>query len=132
MIDAVRDREGVHTALGEIFEEDFLRARLDREMEGASEETRERMECNVPARTLSPGYYQFALHLFQLESELKAGIAVTAAGLADYEAAGLVVLAAARAAFEGRHPACSTCGARQHSRFGAECHACGVKFRRKR
>jgi hypothetical protein len=119
-------------ALEEIFEEDFVRARIDRESEGAREETRERMQAQIPPRTLSPGYYAFALHLLRLEEEQKAGIAFHAGELAAFELRGLVAISAARAAFGSKHPACNGCGARQPNRFGGECVGCGVKFQRKK
>lgn len=132
MIDVVHDAEGVQMALEEIFEEDFVRARVNRESAGANEQTRERMAYQIPPRTLSPGYYEFGLHLLRLETEQKAGISLAACELALFEARGLLALGRAHSAFEGRHPACSACGARQQNRFGHECNACGVEFRRKR
>lgn len=131
MIDVARDREGVRMALEEIFEEDFLHSRLARELENANEQTRQRIEERMPVRTLSPGYYSLALHLVATEQLFKAGISFGVGAIADFEAAGLVALARAREAFGTRHPACSACGAHQQNRFGAECHACGIKFRRK-
>lgn len=131
MIDVVYDAEGVRIALEEIFEEDYVRARIGRESEGASEETRIRMANQIPPRTLSPGYYDFAAHLLFLDSEHKAGIGFSAKDLTSYEARGIVVLGRARAAFEGRHPACGSCGVRQINRFSTECVGCGIKFRRK-
>jgi hypothetical protein len=62
MIDVVQDAEGVRMALEEIFEEDFVRSRIDHESAGADEQTRERMAFQIPPRTLSPGYYDFGLH----------------------------------------------------------------------
>jgi hypothetical protein len=131
VIDVVRDQEGVRMALEEIFEEDFVRSRVDQESEGANEETRERMARQIPARTLSPGYYEFALHLLRLETEAKAGIPIAAAEVANFEAAGLVALERARGGFDRRHPPCSACGAAQQNRFTPQCHACGTKFHRK-
>lgn len=118
-------------ALEEIFEEDFVRSRIDRELDGANAQTRERLEQQIPSRTLSPGYYDFALHILRLDDERKAGVVLFASALAHFEVAGLLALGRARAAFEGRHPACSQCGARQQNRFTVECSGCGVKFRRK-
>lgn len=131
MIDVVNDAEGVRMALEEIFEEDYVRSRIGRELEGASEQTRERMAGQVPPRTLSPGYYEFGLHLLWLEDERNAGIGFSAAALAAFEVRGLVALGRARTAFDGRHPKCGSCGARQQNRFSTECLNCGVKFRRK-
>jgi hypothetical protein len=132
MIDAVRDAEGVRMALEEIFEEDFVRARVHRESSGADEETRERMAFQIPPRTLSPGYYVFGLHVLRLADMQKAGIVFGAGDLAEFEASGLMALAQARGGFESRHPACSACGSRQQNRFGVECHNCGAKFRRRK
>lgn len=131
MIDVVRDDEGVRIALEEIFEEDFVCARIDREAEGASAETRARMESRIPPRTLSPGYYEFGFHLLRLEDAHKAGIVFSAADLTAYEVAGLVTLRAARAVFESQHPACPGCGVRQQNRFSVACHNCSTKFRTK-
>lgn len=130
MIDVVQDAEGVRIALEEIFEEDFTRAGVGN-MVNASEETRKRLADNLPARTLSPGYYDFAAHLLWLEDERKAGIAFVENALAAFEVRGLVALGRARNAFDSRHPKCSSCGARQQNRFAVECIGCGVKFRRK-
>jgi len=132
MIDVVHDTEGVRMALEEIFEQDLVRSRIERESVGANEETRERMAFQIPPRTLSPGYYEFGLHLLRLDAEQKAGIGFTARDLAAFEVSGLLALARARSAFEGRHPACSACGARQLNRFGVECSGCGVKFRKRK
>jgi hypothetical protein len=131
VIDVARDPEGVRMALEEIFEEDFMRARIEREAAGASPETRARMESRLPARTLSPGYYRFAQHLFHLDAQRKAGIVFVCGDLAAFEVEGLLALDRARGEFERRHPACSSCGARQENRFSPECCGCGVKFRRK-
>ncbi|MDR3723263.1 MAG: hypothetical protein P4K83_02085 [Terracidiphilus sp.] len=131
MIDVVRDREGVRMALEEIFEQDYTRALLRRQLEGANAETLANLESRVPPRTLSPGYYSFADHLLRLEAEQKAGIALEARDAADFEVAGLLALGSARAAFEANHPECTRCGARQSSRFGVSCHRCGAKFERK-
>ena len=131
MIDVVNDAEGVRMALEEIFEEDFVRARVRRESAHASEETQERLLCQVPLRTLSPGYYKFGEHLLLLEAEQKAGVGLSAGELLRFEARGLVALAQARGNFGYRHPACSACGTRQQNRFGVECGNCGTKFRRK-
>ncbi len=132
MIDVVRDSEGVRRALEEIFEEDFARSRIDRQLadSGAAAATRARLEATVPPRTLSPGYYEFALHLLRLDQEREAGIVFSA--LAAFEAGGLVELGRARAAFRQKHPPCSACGAHQASRFGSSCDACGAEFRRKK
>lgn len=131
MIDVVNDAEGVRMALDEIFEEDFVRSRIDREVKGANEQTRLRLETQIPARTLSPGYYEFASHLFRLDNERRVGVSIDAGRLAAFEIRGLIALDCARKTFEHRHPACSACGTRQQNRFGAECSGCGVKFRRK-
>lgn len=131
MINVVKDAEGVRMALEEIFEEDYVRSRIGRELENAAQQTRERMERMVPPRTLSPGYYSFASHLLWLEDERSAGCGFTAGALAAYEVRGLVALSRARAAFDRRHPKCSSCGARQQNCFSTECLNCGIKFRRK-
>ena len=131
MIDVARDPEGVRMALEAIFEEDFVRARIEREAAGANPETRARMESRLPARTLSPGYYRFAQHLFHLDAQRKAGIVFASGDLAAFEVEGLLALDRARGEFERRHPSCSSCGTRQENRFSPECCGCGVKFRRK-
>lgn len=131
MIDVVRDAEGVRQALEELFEEDFVRARIDRESVNAKPETKERMRWQIPQRTLSPGYYTFAEYLLSLDSQRRAGIVFMASDLAAFEVRGLVALDRARGEFEHRHPACSACGVQQENRFSFECSGCGVKFRRK-
>ena len=131
VIDVCRDSEGVRMALEEIFEEDYVRSRIDREFAIANAETRQRLEWQMPARTLSPGYYRFALHLLHLDSERKVGIGFSAGELAAFEADGLVALDRAHCAFEFRHPPCSACGGRQENRFSLQCCHCGVKFRKK-
>ena len=131
MIDVVRDLEGVRMALEAIFEEDFVRGRIELQAGGASAETRARMEWQIPQRTLSPGYYRYADHLFRLDAERRAGVGFASAELAAFEADGLVVLDRARHAFEHRHPSCGACGIRQENRFSPECCGCHVKFRRR-
>ena len=131
-IDVARDTEGVRMALEEIFEEDYARSRLRRELEAADDATAERMEARLPRRALAWGYYRHAEHLLRLDAEKRAGIALACHDLSAVEASGLVALDRARGAFESRHPACSSCGARQQNRFGVECHSCGAKFARKK
>lgn len=119
-------------AFAEIFEADFDRARIARSAESASDATRERLLATVTPLTLSPGYHRYAQHLISLEAEQKAGLLLNPATLPCFEAAGLVVLAQARAAFESKHPPCGACGARQDNPFSVECNACGAKFRRRK
>jgi hypothetical protein len=130
MIDVWHDTEGVRLALEEIFESDFVRSRLRREADGASTETVERMERTIPPRTLAWGYYAFGEYLLHLEALAKAGIGYQS--LAAFEAEGLLALSRARANFGGKHPECSSCGARQANRFGTECPVCGTRFQRKK
>lgn len=132
MIDVWKDRDGVRMALEEIFEEDFVRARISRESQGANKETRERMERNIPLRTLAWGYYSFGEHLLRLDAQRRAGIGLAAGDLAAFEVEGILALDQARSAFEGRHPACTRCNMRQQNRFGVECPGCGAKFLRKK
>jgi hypothetical protein len=132
VIDVWKDAEGVRIALEEIFEEDYVRSRVNREQTGASEETRERLASQVPPRTLSPGYYVFASHLLCLEEEKEVGVGFSSGELTCHEVRGLVALSRARLAFKSRHPPCGTCGAHQQNRFGTECVSCGIKFQRKK
>jgi hypothetical protein len=131
VIDVVNDAEGVRMALEAIFEEDYVRSRVDHDSTGADGQTRARMLAQVPPRKLSPGYYEFGQHLLLLESHQKAGAVFAPGELAAFEVRGLVALGRARSGFEHKHPACGSCGARQQNRFGIECGSCGVKFRRK-
>ncbi len=131
-IDVWHDTEGVRMALEEIFEEDYARGRLHRELEQADDATAERMEARLPKRSLAWGYYKFAEHLLRLQSEIRAGVGCAARDLAACEVAGLLACETARRTFESHHPACSGCGARQQNRFGVECHGCGAKFHRKK
>jgi hypothetical protein len=131
MIDVWRDTEGVRIALEEMFEEDFARARLDREAEGANAETRERMEARLPKRTLASGYYRFGDHLFHLDALRRAGITFAARDLAACEIDGIIALDRSRTAFESKHPSCGGCGCRLQNRFCRDCEHCGVKFQRK-
>jgi hypothetical protein len=132
VIDVAYDAEGVRMALEALFEEDFVRARIERVAGSATAESRQRMEWQIPKRVLSPGYYRWAEHIFRLDAERRAGVGFTAGELAGVEVAGLVALDRARGAFENAHPACSACGLRQENRFGRECPSCGAKFRRKK
>lgn len=129
MIDVVHDAEGVRQALEAIFEEDFVRSRVDVHRSGADAATRARMEQRIPRRVLSPGYYRWAEHLLRIDAERRAGVPLGA--LVAFEADGMVQVDRARAAFEGRHPKCTACGLRQENRFGVECPGCGAKFRKK-
>jgi hypothetical protein len=130
--DVARDMEGVRHALEEIFEEDFVRAHIDRESQGAAPETRLRMERQIPRRTLSPGYYRWAEHLLFLDSIRKAGILLGAGDLTANEVQGLVALDRARVQFGYKRPTCPGCGMHQENRFGIECRGCGFKFQRKK
>lgn len=129
--DVARDTEGVELALEEVFEEDFVRSIVERESGTADRHTRQRMESAIPPRTLSPGYYRWALHLLALDNERRAGIVFGARDLAAIEASGLVAADRARGSFRRKHPECNLCGALQPNRFGRECCGCGVKFQRK-
>jgi hypothetical protein len=129
-IDVWKDAEGVRMALEDIFESDFVRGRVRRDAQGANPETAERMERQIPPRTLAWGYYKFGEYLLHLDALREAGIPL--ADLKSCEAEGLLALHRARAAFHGRHPACSACGLRQQNRFGTECPGCGAKFQRKK
>ena len=119
-------------AFAEIFEQDFDRARIAHSAESASNATRERLLASVSPLTLSPGYHQFCYHLMQLEAQQKVGIVLDPLTLASYEAMGLLCLSQARTAFEGKHPPCGACGARQDNRFAPECRSCGAKFNRRK
>ena len=132
MIDVFNDAEGVRMALEEIFEQDFVRARIQLQSSGANAQTKARMLAQIPVRTLSPGYYAFALHLLHLEAEGAAGVGFDAARMPAFEARGLVALRRARDAFGFRHPTCGQCGVRQQNRFSVKCESCDVKFARKK
>lgn len=119
-------------ALEEIFESDFVRSRIQREASGASPETVERMERQIPPRTLAWGYYRFGEYLLHLDALQRAGIGFQVRDLAGFEAEGILALGRARAAFESHHPACGSCGTRQQNRFGRECPGCGAKFQRRK
>jgi hypothetical protein len=129
VIDVVRDTEGVRMALEEIFEEDYARSHITREIDGASDETLQRMEARMPVRTLSPGYYAYGGHLLRLEQLQKAGIEFRAGELPGFECDGLLALGRARAGFEQKHPPCGACGAHLQNRFTVKCHACGTTFK---
>ena len=129
MIDVWHDAEGVRMALEEIFESDLVRSRIERESSGASPETRARMERQIPPRTLAWGYYRFGEYLLHLEALRGAGVAFAAREMLTAEADGLLALGRSRTAFEGRHPACSSCGLRQQNRFVVECPECRAKFK---
>jgi hypothetical protein len=109
-----------------------MRSAFQRESGGANEVTRARMARLVPPRKLAWGYYKWAEHLLHLEMQRKAGIVFRACDLAASEIAGIVALDQARAAFGGRHPACSGCGTRLANKFAPECPGCGAKFARKK
>lgn len=119
-------------AFAEIFEQDFDRARIARSAESASAETRERLLASVTPLKLSPGYHQFCYHMMQLEAQHKVGAVLDTRTMPSFEASGLLCLSQARLAFEGKHPPCGACGARQDSRYGVECHSCGAKFTRRK
>jgi len=131
-IDVWHDMDGVRMALEEIFEEDFVRSRIHSEASGANPETLARMESQVPPRTLAWGYYRFGDYLLHLDALKRAGVVFSTRDLAAFEAEGILALDRARSAFQGRHPACSSCGTRQQNRFGIECSSCGIKFQRKK
>jgi hypothetical protein len=132
VIDVVRDAVGVQKAVEEILEEDYARSRIEQDSAGADEDTRDRMAAKLPRRTLSPGYYEFALHLLRLESRQKTGVVYAADKIAVYEAAGLLAIGRARAEFSSRHPTCAGCGAHLPNRFSVECPACGAKLGRRK
>jgi len=131
-INVWRDTEGLRMAVEEIFETDFVRSRIHREASGANPETLARMERQIPPRTLAWGYYRFAEYLLHLDAFLQAGIPIAYGNLAAVEVEGLLAVHRARAAFEGRHPACNACGLRQQNRFSRECPGCGAKFKVKK
>jgi len=130
VIDVVRDTEGIRLACIEIFEQEFQTGMIQRSLEGANEQTRERLMRSVPPLTISPGYERAARHLMGLDSQREAGLPMT--GLANWEGNGLVALFEARLAHHAKHPECSRCKVRLVSRFVPECPNCGAKFTRKK
>jgi len=125
-----RDPEGLQVALRELFEEAFCREVTDSVMKKADDETRQRALDDIPARTLSPGYYTRAEYLLELGSSIEAGVGFSSEVLARVDVDGLKALKRARYDFERDHPACA-CGTRQHNRFILECRSCHAKFVRR-
>lgn len=117
-------------ALRELFEEAFCREVTEPMRQKADDETRERMNDDMPQRTLSPGYYSRAEYILELSSSIEAGVGYSSDALARVDVDGLKALKRARLDFERDHPACA-CGTRQHNRFILECHSCHAKFARR-
>lgn len=109
-MEIARDFEGIRIAAGEMMAEEMMvphRARIKRQMEGASPENLEHaLAATVVTRTLAPAYYNTAQHLFFLEHSLVAPIFLQAV-----EQHGLAAIADARHRFDAEHPQCR-CGMR--------------------
>jgi NADH pyrophosphatase NudC (nudix superfamily) len=130
IIQVERDHEGLHTALVGLFEEAFQKSAIEEASRAADKEQRKRMLDEIPARSLSPGYYARATYILDLGRAIETGVTYSAETLAREDVRGLQALARAKAEFEREHPACSGCGTRQDNRFAMKCRGCGVKFTR--
>jgi hypothetical protein len=123
-----QDIEGVQLALGVLFEESFVRSSFGDGFDDLDDETQRRLLAEIPPRTLSPGYFNYAVYLLSLASAIEAGVTYSADQLRHTDVQGLQAVSRARNEHHRRHPACSQCGTRQHSAFAPECRRCHAKF----
>jgi len=114
------DAEGLQLALRELFEEGFVRNQLEAQEGGVAPEE---LDAEMPARTLSPGYYVRAGYLLSVSRSIELGVSYNASSLTHADVDGLQAVRAARNGFEYDHPQCPGCGAQQENRY--HCHKCG-------
>lgn len=119
---------GLQTALRELFEEAYLREAMASLLDDACEADRERALEDLPARTLSPGYYDRASYLLDLGAAIDAGVSYAASTLSRSDVRGLQALKRARGEYEQDHPSCGRCGTRQDNRWATQCRSCQCKF----
>lgn len=122
------DAEGLRIALRELFEESFLAEATQNIADTDDIEAIRRMEDDLPARSLSPGYYSRAVYLLDLAAAIECGATYAAADLMRSDVQGLDMLRRAKISFEHDHPNCSGCGKRQFNRHMTECPHCRAKF----
>jgi ribosomal protein L40E len=105
VIEIERDADGIRMATLELLQEQF-----DLGDAARPEERAKRSRNPKRPRTLSPGYYEHACYLGELEQLLS--LAGGAGGLAPIEnLRGILAVKSARAEFERKHPPCRHCGA---------------------
>jgi hypothetical protein len=104
--------------------------RLERAAAGAKNADQVRAQMK-PTRSLPDGYYSWIGHLIELEGQLAAGIAYTAAEIQARELRGLAALRAGRADFDRDYPGCAGCGTR-NKRMTFSCRACGHQLLEKK
>jgi hypothetical protein len=129
-INVERDADGLALAIRELFEESYFAEDVKDILGKVGDEERERILCDEPVRSLSPGYYARSEYLLDLGSSIECGIAYPPAALDRSDVLGLQAVKRARAEFERDHPSCGACGARQDNRFMNKCKRCQVSFGR--
>jgi len=122
------DMDGLRTALREIFEESYLQDSCAPVFERGNREDIQRLEDDLPQRTLSPGYYTRATYLLGMATAIECGVTYPADTLTHAEVLGLDMVRRAKNMFEGDHPPCPGCGKRLDSRHMTQCPHCRTKF----
>ena len=88
----------------------------------------EQIERIEKGRKLAVGYYTFAGHIFRLDAEREAGLALDPHTLASFEGVALRILVDCRNAHRAKHPPCGRCGAQQDNKHHPKCTNCGAEF----
>ena len=129
-IQVERDAEGLHLALRCLFEEALLLHRSEGTRQRAADdpETLRRLDAEIPAREISPGYFKRAAYLLDLSAQLELGIPMDPASILHSDVVGLQIVKSARADYEREHPACPACGERQDNRWMKQCFRCRATF----
>lgn len=124
-----RDFEGLQMAVRSLFEEALVRHRIDAAAGNVGQYELERLEGEIPAREISPGYFNRAGYLLDLSTQLELGIPIEPATLTHSDVLGIRAVRSARSEFEREHPACPRCGERQDNAYLKVCYACHTKLR---
>lgn len=123
-----KDAEGLQLALRELFEESYLLGETAGIMSKSDEETRARIQDDMPERSISPGYYGRAVYLLDLASAIERGVQYSAGSLTPDDVRGLDALKRAKQEFERDHPQCPACSIRQPNQYMMQCVSCKTKF----
>ncbi len=122
------DAEGLRVALREIFEESFILGATEDVFSSGDLDAMRRVEEDIPARTLSPGYYSRAAYLLELAGSIDCGVTYAPHQLTHDDVRGLEMVKRAKAAFESEHPPCPGCGRRLDAPTLSQCPYCQTKF----
>lgn len=133
IINTSSDFTGLRIAARELFEEELFADDDERMLKRAEVAANAQaiLAGLTPRRTLSPGYYDRALYLLDLDALFELGIRFDLSQLEKDELRGLKAVRLAKTDFENAHPRCRSCG-RMQKKFGVKCEKCGTEMNARR